>query len=300
MIIETLLSKRDQLPLELAIIEPEGEAIGIIQLIHGMSEHKERYYDFMNFLSQQGYICAIHDHRGHGASVKDTSHLGYFYTNDITYIVDDAYLVTEYLKNRYPTLSISIFSHSMGTLVSRNYLKKYEKHIEKIVLCGPPTENKLVDLALFAGKLTGSFYKEHKPNKILNKLSVGYYNKGYTTKNEWICSNLQTVSSYNTDPLCGFTFTTSGFMNLFQLLKSAFIKEDWIPQNNSLPIFLIAGEDDPVIQGKQKFNELEEFLKEVGYENIKSKLYKDKRHELLNETNKEIVYKDVLDFFYAN
>ena len=300
MIIETLLSKRDQLPLELAIIEPEGEAIGIIQLIHGMSEHKERYYDFMNFLSQQGYICAIHDHRGHGASVKDTSHLGYFYTNDITYIVDDAYLVTEYLKNRYPTLSISIFSHSMGTLVSRNYLKKYEKHIEKIVLCGPPTENKLVDVALFAGKLTGLFYKDYKPNKILSRLSVGYYNKGYKTENEWICSNLQTVSSYNTDPLCGFTFTTSGFMNLFQLLKSAFIKEDWIPQNNSLPIFLIAGEDDPVIQGKQKFNELEEFLKEVGYENIKSKLYKDKRHELLNETNKEIVYKDVLDFFYAN
>lgn len=143
MIIETLLSKRDQLPLELAIIEPEGEAIGIIQLIHGMSEHKERYYDFMNYLSQQGYICAIHDHRGHGASVKDTSHLGYFYTNDITYIVDDAYLVTEYLENRYPTLKISIFSHSMGTLVSRNYLKNtililkrlyYVVHLQKINL----------------------------------------------------------------------------------------------------------------------------------------------------------------------
>lgn len=297
MIIETLISKRDQLPLELAIIEPKGEPVGIIQLIHGMSEHKERYYDFMNYLSQQGYICAIHDHRGHGASVKDTSHLGYFYTNDITFIVDDAYLVTEYLENRYPTLSISIFSHSMGTLVSRNYLKKYDIHIEKIVLCGPPTENKLVDVALFAGKLTGSFYDEHKPNKILNKLSVGYYNKGYKTENEWICSNLETVYSYNNDPLCGFTFTTSGFMNLFQLLKSAFIKEDWNPQNSSLPIFLIAGVDDPVIQGKEKFNELEEFLKEVGYENIKSKLYTGKRHELLNEIDKEIVYKDVLDFF---
>lgn len=105
------------------------------------------------------------------------------------------------------------------------------------------------------------------------------------------------MSSYNNDPLCGFTFTTSGFMNLFQLLKSAFIKEDWHPQNSSLPIFLIAGVDDPVIQGKQKFNELEEFLKEVGYSNIKSKLYQGKRHELLNEIDKEIVYKDVLDFF---
>lgn len=86
-------------------------------------------------------------------------------------------------------------------------------------------------------------------------------------------------------------------MNLFQLLKSAFIKKDWHPQNSSLPIFLIAGEDDPVIQCKKKFNELEEFLKEVGYKNIKSKLYKDKRHELLNEIDKEIFSKDVLDFF---
>lgn len=300
MIIETLISKRDQLPLELAIIEPKVEPIGIIQLIHGMSEHKERYYDFMNYLSEHGYICAIHDHRGHGASVKETSHLGNFYTEDISYIVDDAFQVTEYLNNQYPTLKISIFSHSMGTLVSRNYLKKYEEHIEKIVLCGPPTENKLVDIALFIGKLTGFFYDANRTNKILNKLSVGYYNKGYTIENEWICSNPQTVSAYNNDPLCGFTFTTSGFMNLFQLLKSAFIKDDWKPQNSSLPIFLIAGEDDPVIQSKQKFNELERFLIDVGYENIKSKLYKDKRHELLNETNKEIIYKDVLDFYYSN
>ena len=64
-----------------------------------------------------------------------------------------------------------------------------------------------------------------------------------------------------------------------------------------MPIFLIAGADDAVIQGRQKFNELEEFLKEVGYSNIKSKLYQGKRHELLNEIDKETVYNDVLDFF---
>lgn len=132
MIIETLISNRDQLPLELAIIEQKKEPIGIIQLIHGMSEHKERYYDFMNYFADQGYICTIHDHRGHGASVKDTSHLGYFYTNDTTFIVDDAYLVTEYLKNRYPTLNISIFSHSMGTLVSRNYLKNMRSILKRL------------------------------------------------------------------------------------------------------------------------------------------------------------------------
>ena len=42
-----------------------------------------------------------------------------------------------------------------------------------------------------AGKLTGLFYKEHKPNKILNRLSVGYYNKGYKTYR--LCMNITPI-----------------------------------------------------------------------------------------------------------
>lgn len=42
------------------------KAEGIVQLIHGMAEHKERYLHFMEFLAAHGYICIIHDHRGHG------------------------------------------------------------------------------------------------------------------------------------------------------------------------------------------------------------------------------------------
>lgn len=211
-------SKQDGLELELAIMEPSSNPIGIVQLVHGMSEHKERYYDFMNYLAQNGYICGIHDHRGHGASLKDPSHLGYFYTEDSSVIVDDAYQVTEYLKERYPSLSISIFSHSMGTLVSRNYLKKYDHELEKIVLCGPPTENKLAGFAVFLAKISRIFYGKYKPNKFLNALSVGQYSKGHESQLGWICSNPDTVEAYEADPLCGFIFTTNAFINLFKLL----------------------------------------------------------------------------------
>lgn len=300
MINKKIKSKRDGLELELAIIEPSYNPIGIVQLVHGMSEHKERYYDFMNYLAQNGYICAIHDHRGHGASVKDSSHLGYFYTEDSSVIVDDAYQVTEYLKERYPSLSISIFSHSMGTLVSRNYLKKYDHELEKIVLCGPPTENKLAGFAVFLAKISSIFYGKYKPNKFLNSLSVGQYSKGYESQLEWICSNPDTVEAYHADPLCGFIFTTNAFINLFKLLKSAYNGRDWRPKNIDLPIFLIAGEDDPVIQGKEKFKGLERFLKSLGYKNIKSKLYKGMRHEILNERDKEIIYQDVLEFLRSD
>ena len=300
MVIEKIKSKRDGLELELAIVEPKGEPLGIVQLVHGMSEHKERYYDFMNYLAEHGYICAIHDHRGHGASVKDPSHLGYFYTDDSSVIVDDVFQITEHLENKYPSLKISIFSHSVGTLVSRNYLKDYEEHIDRIVLCGQPTENKFVGLAIFLAKICSIFYGKYKPNRFLNALSVGQYSKGYESQVDWICANPDTVEAYKQDPLCGFTFTTNGFLNLFKLLKTAYEPRDWQPKNKNLPIFLIAGEDDPVIQGKEKFNDLEKFLRRLGYKNIRGKLYKGKRHEILNEKDKEIIYEDVLNFLQVD
>ena len=79
-------------------------------------------------------------------------------------------------------------------------------------------------------------------------------------------------------------------------MDNAFQKENYKMQNKSLPIFLIAGSDDPVIQNENKFLELVDFLKELGYKNVTSKLYKDLRHEILNENEKEIIYKDILKF----
>ena len=86
---------------------------GIVQFSHGMAEHKERYFDFMQYLNERGYICVIHDHRGHGASVKSKKDYGYFYTENADYIVDDLFQVTEYVRDMYPGLEITLFSHSM-------------------------------------------------------------------------------------------------------------------------------------------------------------------------------------------
>lgn len=296
MTLEKITSQKDSLELELAIIEPKGKPKAIIQISHGMAEHKERYYNFMNYLADNGYICVIHDHRGHGTSIKNNEDLGYFYSEDINYIVDDLYQVTEYIKEKYQNLEVILFSHSMGTLVARNYLKKYDNKISKIILCGPPTENKLSGLGLFLAKALKIFYAEKAPNNILNKMTFGNYNKNMKTENGWICSNNETVTKYNNDKLCGYTFKTNGFINLYKLMKQSFNKKDWNVQNKDLKIFIIAGKEDPVIQNANKFQELVEFIKECGYNNVNSKLYDKMRHELLNEIQNQIVYKDILDF----
>lgn len=262
-----------------------------------MSEHKERYYDFMEYLKNQGYIVVINDHRGHGSSVKNKEDLGYFYTEDINYIINDLYDVTKYIKNKYKDKKIYLFSHSMGTLVARGYIQKYDNEIEKLVLCGPPTKNELTKFAIKLSQVSKYINKDNKPSKLLNKLTFGSYNKGNTINNEWLSKSIDNVNNYNEDELCGFIFTGNGFINLYKLMDNAFCKENYKMQNKSLPIFVIAGSKDPVIQDEKKFLELVDFLKELGYKDVTSKLYKDLKHEILNEEEKNIIYKDVLDFF---
>lgn len=289
-------SSSDGLKIELAYSIPQNEIKGIVQFSHGMSEHKERYFNFMEYLSNNGYVCIINDHRGHGNSVKDKNDLGYFYTEDVNYIIDDLYDITSYIKNKFPNKKLYLFSHSMGTLVARGYMQKYDNEIEKIILCGTPTRNQFTSFAIFMAYLFKTIGMGKKPNKILNYLTFASYNKEYKKENEWLSKNPENISIYNDDELCGFIFTTNGFINLYKLLKKAFEPQKYEMKNKNLDIFLIAGEDDPVIQSRQKFKELEEFLKKLGYKNIRSKLYPELRHEILNEKEYEQIYRDVLKF----
>lgn len=98
----TIKSQHDNLELGVSLRIPAGQPRGILQLVHGMAEHRERYHDFMDYCARQGFVVIIHDHRGHGASVKSADDYGYFYQNGVQGIIDDVHQVTEYVKNRFP------------------------------------------------------------------------------------------------------------------------------------------------------------------------------------------------------
>ena len=294
---EYILSEFDGLMLRVAITTPTEFPKGVIQFSHGMAEHKERYFDFMNYLSGHGYVCVIHDHRGHGESVEKEEDYGFFYTENEQAIIDDLYTVTKFIKKNYPGIPLFLFSHSMGTLVARGFLKKYDSEIEKIVLCGPPTYHAAAGLGLCLAKLSKPFHGKKAPNTMLNAIAFAGFHSGNTLPNGWLSENQCNVLQYNEDPKCGFVFTTNGFINLFKLQKAAFDKHNWRVHNPDLPILMIAGEDDPVIRSKEKFGELAGFLADLGYANVRSKLYEHMRHEILNETGKHDVYRDVVRFF---
>lgn len=288
-----LNSKFDNLNLGVTIVTPESEPKGIVQISHGMSEHRKRYLGFMKFLAQNGYVSIINDHRGHGESIASENDLGYFYKNGHIGIVSDIHQVRNYIKDIYPNLSIVLLGHSMGSIVAREYIKKYND-IDKLILCGIPTENNSAKLGLKLCDAVSLFHGGKYRCEFINNLVLGAYNKGFKTENEWICSDKNVVNEYNNDKNCGFTFTLNGFKCLFKMLIDVYSPEGWNKGNLDLPILMLAGKSDPVIMTEHAFYKTKDFFRFLGYNNIYSKLYDNMRHEILNETEKDKVYNDIL------
>lgn len=290
-----IISNFDNLPLDALITSPSHPK-GIVVLAHGMCEHKERYNQFIDYLTKNNYVCVINDHRGHGKSILKKDDLGYFYENGHIGIVEDMHQLVTMIKSRYKHLPVYLFGHSMGSLVVRNYIKKYDNEINGLIVCGSPSYNSSCNLAISVCDILTKFKGDHHRSNLLRSLSVDAFNKNFdkNVRCDWLCTDRKVVDEYNNDPLSGFTFTTNGFKSLFLLMKETYSLSNWNKENLDLPIHFIAGEDDPCITNTKEFNNSVNVLKEVGYKNVSSHLFKNMRHEILNEKKKEIVYQNIL------
>ena len=152
---DTIISPVDGLKLALMYTAPADEPKGIVQIAHGMCEHKERYAPLMEFLADNGYSVVCHDHRGHGASVKSPEDLGYMGKGGWLAMVKDTKAVTDWAKEKWPGLPLTLFGHSMGSMVVRSYAKRYDKDIDSLIVCGCPSDNPAKSAGILLAKMTG-------------------------------------------------------------------------------------------------------------------------------------------------
>ncbi len=295
----------DDLYLSVVATEPQDidirDAVAVIQMVHGMAEHKERYIAMMEFLSSKGYICVMHDNRGHGQSVKDPSDLGYMYTGKARGLVEDVLVVNKWIKQSYPGKQVYLYGHSMGSLIVRCYLKEHDDTIDGLIVCGSPSANSMASMgkamisatALLNG---GNDKAWRKVVPLFTKMSTGQYAKGLpagSSLNAWICTDPKVVEAYDQDPLSGFPFTLNGYYSLMDLMVDCYSPKGYKVNSPRLPIWFIAGELDPCIVNKQSWDNAQAALRGVGYQSVSCKMYPGMRHEIHNEVGKEGVWADI-------
>lgn len=277
---------------------PDGEVKCIVQISHGMCEYIERYSHFAEFLNSKGILVTGNDHLGHGHSVKNEADLGYFAQKDASKCtVDDVHAVTILTKKLYPDVPYILLGHSMGSYITSNYIERFGEELDGAILVGTGYEPPVVCMAgrtlcWIIARIRG----ERHRSRLINKGMFGKYNsriKNSKTSFDWICSDEKVIEKYVADPHCNFTFTVNGNRALidFAYYETRPSHLDAIP--GKLPVYLAAGDCDPVGSYGKGLYKIERLFKKHGVEDVSTKLYPGMRHEILNETGREQVYEDI-------
>lgn len=298
-----IVSNIDGLELDLLMLIPEHDIKGIVQMHHGMAEHKERYEPFMEYLASEGYVAAMHDCRGHGQSVKCKEDFGYMYGVGADGLVEDTYQITLFLKQCWPEVPFILFGHSMGSLVVRTYTKKYDQDLDMLIVCGSPSKNTLAGIAKKIACMQGKIFGDHYRSELIYHAAFDGYKKPFPTESSarcWLCSDDQVVKQYEDSELCGFHFTVDAYRALFELMEATYSKKDWLVQNSQLPILFLGGAEDPCIGGARKYAQTVQFMRLLGYKKTKGRLYPVMRHEVLNEKNNQMVFQEVVKYIQKN
>lgn len=285
------------------VYAPETTPVGVVQICHGMCEYIGRYERFINDMVQQGFVVCGHDHIGHGAS-SDPAEYGYFGPKDgYCNLVQDLHTMTLTVKKIYPDLPFFLFGHSMGSFVSRLYLSEFSDELSGVIICGTGGPNPMSSLGIpvcrLVAKTKGKMYR----SKLLDQLAFGSFNKKFTpqrTDKDWLTRDNAIVDRYLQDSKCMFLFTASGYGDLSKLSQKANSSSWYQSLDRKLPMFLISGDMDPVGAYGSGVKKVYEKLKQTGVSDVSMKLYPEARHELLNETNYDEVFSDILRWVTAH
>lgn len=276
--------------------EPTCEAIGTVQIIHGMAEYIERYHDFARYSNDLGFVVVGHDHLGYGESVlHDQPKHGYFGKGEpVTFVLDDIHQVEEWIGENFPNLPHFMLGHSMGSFALRNYLQLYRSEISGAIFMGTGKNAAMLSLALSLTKGLNLTAPE-KQNKWLDHMAFGSFSKQFPEESRfnWLSQNQENVKEYENDSLTGFTFTNNGFYTLFRLVDGA-NREGWAQNiDQDLPILVISGEQDPVGDFGKGPRKVAKELDEAGIKDVSLVLFAELRHEILLENEKTEVYKAI-------
>ena len=292
---QVVLQAADGHEIKLQVWRPDEPALAVVQILHGLGEHADRYARFAAAATACGFIVYSHDHRGHG---KHAEQLGYFGGADgWSLVVSDANAVHQEISSQHSELPILLIGHSMGSYIAQSFLIRHSPRIAGLILSASTWPSRpLLLLGSLLAKIEGWRLGKHRNSALLDRMGFGKFNRPFQparTDSDWLSRDASEVDKFVEDPLCGGPYTAGLWSDLtaglFEIASDNALRQ--IPSD--LPILITGGEVDPV-GGDQGMTKLALHYAQTGHQRLRVKIYPDGRHEMLNETNRDEVTRDWL------
>ena len=285
--------------------KPEkGEICGVLQIFHGMVEFIERYEETAEYLTERGFAVVGNDHLGHGRSIVSKEEYGFFCENNGNAVVlGDLRRLHEKTRKKWPKVPYYILGHSMGSFLLRQYLCMYGDELDGAVIMGTGTQPAS---ALKAGQRLCSLLARmrgwHYRSPLVDRMAFGGYNKHFhaaRTEKDWLTKDGNRVDAYLADERCTFRFTVNGYYNLFVSIEEASKQENLERMPKDLPVLFMSGAEDPVGGFGKGVEQVRRQFEAAGMTDVTWILYENDRHEILNETDRSTVLRDLYAWLYV-
>jgi alpha-beta hydrolase superfamily lysophospholipase len=273
--------------------------VGRILVAHGANEHAARYGRFAEFARTAGWeVCGV-DHRGHGRTADEHGAFGVARPGGWEAMVDDLIALADHLRD--DGLPLVLLGHSMGSLLAQRVIQLAGDRFAGVVLSG--TSGSLDGAAELEAILLTVEEAEGagQPSALFSAMFAGF-NEPFAattaqpTGFEWLSRDAAEVAIYVEDPWCGGELSNGFVTDMIRGMATMWepTAEARIPR--TLPVLFIAGDQDPVGGFGESVRALHDRYAAEGIGPVTLRLYPDARHELLNETNRDEVHADLLDW----
>jgi alpha-beta hydrolase superfamily lysophospholipase len=276
-----------------------GSAKAVLQIAHGIVEHIGRYDDFARFMADNGFLVVGNSHLGHGRSAANEQDKGFFTEKrGWNTAVNDMYKLYETTRAEHPDLPYFLLGHSMGSFLTRTLLIDCREALTGCIISGTGQQSRaLLELGLAVSSLTKLFFGPRTKSKRLQKLGFGANNKRITerrTPYDWLSRDPVNVDKYIDDDDSGYVPTAGLFYDMLWGIRYIGNRKNIAKMRKELPILMVSGTEDPVGEYCKGVNKVYGLFRDAGINDVTLKFYDGARHEILNETNRQEVYADVL------
>ena len=247
---------------------PDGDVKAVLLVVHGLGEHCGRYMNHVDRFVPLGYAVYGLDHLGHGKSGGEREVIDRF-----TDFTDTLKIYYQMVKGWQAGKPIFILGHSMGALITLFHLLDHQSDFKGAIISAPPIKagESITPLTITMAKIMSS---------IAPKTGVLALDASTISRDPAV------VKVYADDPLVFHGKTPA---RLGAEMLGAMNRVNAETDKITLPFIVIQGSEDKLVDagGAQMLYD------KAGSKDKTLKLYEGQYHEVHNEPEREVMFKDL-------